>query len=178
MEWIVLRRVLPASRPVGSTEPFGPNGAIQLLPDGTAMWMLPLLTLVVYLGVNWWASWYPGAEPGGGGYIAQRIFSAKNEKHGLLATLWFNIAHYALRPWPWIIVALCSLVLYNGTTPNPETGQPDAAFGYVQVMNDYLPDRLSRSAAGIICGGLHEHHLNADELGRKLYYQRLLSSLC
>lgn len=125
--------------PVGSTEAFGVDGAIRLLPDGSAIWMLPLLTLVVYLGVNWWASWYPGAEPGGGGYVAQRIFSAKNEKHGLMATLWFNIAHYALRPWPWIIVALCSLVLYNGTTPNPETGKPDAAFGYVQVMNDYLP---------------------------------------
>ena len=134
-----LKARLAGVTPVGSTEPFGPNGAIQLLPDGTAMWMLPLLTLAVYLGVNWWASWYPGAEPGGGGHIAQRIFSAKNEKHGLLATLWFNIAHYALRPWPWIIVALCSLVLYNGTTPNPETGKPDAAFGYVQVMNDYLP---------------------------------------
>lgn len=134
-----LKARLAGITPVGSTETFGPNGAIQLLPDGTAMWMLPLLTLVVYLGVNWWASWYPGAEPGGGGYIAQRIFSAKNEKHGLLATLWFNIAHYALRPWPWIIVALCSLVLYNGSTINPETGQPDPAFGYVQVMNDYLP---------------------------------------
>jgi len=101
--------------------------------------MLPLLTLAVYLGVNWWASWYPGAEPGGGGYVAQRIFSAKNEKHGLMATLWFNIAHYALRPWPWILVALASLVLYRGGTLNPETGNPDAAFGYVQVMNDYLP---------------------------------------
>jgi Na+/proline symporter len=134
-----LKTRLAGVTPVGSTEPFGPGGAIQLLPDGSAVWMLPLLTLAVYLGVNWWASWYPGAEPGGGGYIAQRIFSAKNEKHGLLATLWFNIAHYALRPWPWIIVALCSLVLYNGTTPNPETGKPDAAFGYVQVMNDYLP---------------------------------------
>ena len=130
---------LATVKPVGSTEAFGPGGATALLPDGSALWMLPLLTLAVYLGVNWWASWYPGAEPGGGGYIAQRIFSAKNEKHGLLATLWFNIAHYALRPWPWIIVALCSMVLYNGTTPNPETGKPDAAFGYVQVMNDYLP---------------------------------------
>jgi solute:Na+ symporter, SSS family len=134
-----LKNRLAGVTPVGSTEPFGVGGAIQLLPDGSAVWMLPLLTLAVYLGVNWWASWYPGAEPGGGGYVAQRIFSAKNEKHGLLATLWFNIAHYALRPWPWIIVALCSLVLYNGTTPNPETGKPDAAFGYVQVMNDYLP---------------------------------------
>ena len=134
-----LKARLAGVTPVGSTEPFGPNGAIQLLPDGTAMWMLPVITLAVYLGVNWWASWYPGAEPGGGGYIAQRIFSAKNEKHGLLATLWFNIAHYALRPWPWIIVPLYSLVFYNGTTPNPETGIPDPAFGYVQVMNDYLP---------------------------------------
>lgn len=134
-----LKLRLASVTPVGSTEPFGVDGAIKLLPDGTAMWMLPLLTLVVYLGVNWWASWYPGSEPGGGGYVAQRIFSAKNEKHGLFATLWFNIAHYALRPWPWIIVALCSLVLYNGATPNPETGKPDAAFGYVQVMNDYLP---------------------------------------
>lgn len=134
-----LKTRLAGVTPVGSTVPFGVDGAIKLLPDGSAMWMLPLLTLVVYLGVNWWASWYPGAEPGGGGYVAQRIFSAKNEKHGLLATLWFNIAHYALRPWPWIIVALCSLVLYNGTTPNPETGKPDPAFGYVQVMNDYLP---------------------------------------
>jgi solute:Na+ symporter, SSS family len=134
-----LKLRLATVTPVGSTEAFGVDGAIRLLPDGSAMWMLPLLTLAVYLGVNWWASWYPGAEPGGGGYVAQRIFSAKNEKHSLLATLWFNIAHYALRPWPWIIVALCSLVLYNGTTPNPETGKPDAAFGYVQVMNDYLP---------------------------------------
>lgn len=134
-----LKSKLALVTPVGSSVPFGVGGAIKLLPDGSAIWMLPLLTLVVYLGVNWWASWYPGAEPGGGGYVAQRIFSAKNEKHGLLATLWFNIAHYALRPWPWIIVALCSLVLYNGTTLNPETGKPDAAFGYVQVMNDYLP---------------------------------------
>jgi SSS family transporter len=134
-----LKLKLASVVPVGSTQSFGTNGAIQLLPDGTTMWMLPLLTLAVYLGVNWWASWYPGAEPGGGGYIAQRIFSAKNEKHGLLATLWFNIAHYALRPWPWIIVALCSLVLYRGGVINPETGKPDAAFGYVQVMNDFLP---------------------------------------
>ncbi|HYY57531.1 MAG TPA: sodium:solute symporter family protein [Pyrinomonadaceae bacterium] len=124
--------------PVGGSEPFGPD-AMRLWSDGSAPWMLPLLTLAVYLSVNWWASWYPGSEPGGGGYVAQRIFSAKNEKHGLLATLWFNVAHYALRPWPWILVALSSLVLYRGAVLNPETGQPDAAFGYVQVMNDFLP---------------------------------------
>lgn len=134
-----LKSRLAGATPVGASEPFGPD-AISLWSDGSTPWMLPLLTLAVYLSVNWWASWYPGSEPGGGGYVAQRIFSAKDEKHGLLATLWFNIAHYALRPWPWILVALCSLVLYPaGTTVNPETGAPDAAFGYVRVMNDLLP---------------------------------------
>ena len=101
--------------------------------------MLPLVTLVTYLGVNWWASWYPGAEPGGGGYVAQRIFSARTERDGVLATLWFNVAHYALRPWPWILVALCSIVLYRDGVVNPATGLADPAFGYVQVMNDFLP---------------------------------------
>ena len=124
--------------PAGGSEPFGP-AVVNLLPDGSAAWMLPLMTLAVYLCVNWWASWYPGAEPGGGGYVAQRIFSTRNERHGLLATLWFNVAHYALRPWPWIIVALCSIVLYPGGVANPETGQLDPAFGYVKVMTDYLP---------------------------------------
>jgi Na+/proline symporter len=129
---------LSSVTPPGAAEPFG-SAATALFPDGSAAWMLPLMTLVVYLGVNWWASWYPGAEPGGGGYVAQRIFSARDERHGLLATLWFNVAHYALRPWPWILVALASLVLYPNGVTNPDTGQPDAAFGYVAVMNDYLP---------------------------------------
>ena len=71
-----------------------------------------MITFFVYLAVNWWATWYPGAEPGGGGYVAQRIFCAKDEKNSLLATLWFNVAHYAVRPWPWVLTALCSLVLY------------------------------------------------------------------
>ena len=133
-----LRSSLATVTPPGSSQPFGTE-AISLWPDGSAVWMLPMMTLVTYLGVNWWASWYPGAEPGGGGYIAQRIFSARNERHGVLATLWFNVAHYALRPWPWIIVALCSLVLYRTGVVNPSTGQVDPAFGYVQVMNDYLP---------------------------------------
>jgi len=133
-----LKTGLAAVTPQGATEPFG-DQALAMLPDGSAMWMLPFMTLATYLAVNWWASWYPGAEPGGGGYVAQRIFSAKDEKHGVLATLWFNVAHYALRPWPWIIVALCSLVLYKGTPLNPETGQVDPAFGYVLVMNEYLP---------------------------------------
>jgi SSS family solute:Na+ symporter len=135
---VALKDGLTTVMPVGSTEPFG-TAATSLWPDGSAVWMIPMVTLVTYLGVNWWASWYPGAEPGGGGYIAQRIFSARNERHGVLATLWFNVAHYALRPWPWIIVALCSLVLYRGGVVNPGTGLVDPAFGYVQVMNDYLP---------------------------------------
>src|SRR5207248_10426226 len=80
---------------------------LDFFPSTDSAWM-PAITLFVYLGVNWWASWYPGAEPGGGGYVAQRIFSARDERHGVLATLWFNIAHYAVRPWPWILTALVS----------------------------------------------------------------------
>ncbi len=89
----------------------GHGSILSFVPEIGSPWM-PLLTFFVYIAVNWWATWYPGAEPGGGGYIAQRIFCAKDEKHSLLATLWFNIAHYAVRPWPWILTALCSLVLY------------------------------------------------------------------
>jgi Na+/proline symporter len=131
-----LSAVRPASTAEGTT--FGP-AIVDIFPDGSAPWMLPLLTLAVYLGVNWWASWYPGAEPGGGGYVAQRIFSSRTERHGLLATLWFNVAHYALRPWPWILVALCALALYPEGVANPETGEIDPAFGYVKVMTDVLP---------------------------------------
>jgi solute:Na+ symporter, SSS family len=93
-------------------------------------WM-PLLTLGVYLSVQWWAAWYPGAEPGGGGYVAQRIFSARTEKDGVLATLFFQIAHYALRPWPWIVTGLATVILY----PNLQ----DREAGYVQAFVDLLP---------------------------------------
>ena len=68
--------------------------------------------LIVPLAVQWWAVWYPGSEPGGGSYVAQRMLAAKDERHALGATLWYNVAHYALRPWPWIIVALCSILVY------------------------------------------------------------------
>ncbi len=109
-----------------------------------AIWTLPVLTFIVYLGMQWWLAWYPGAEPGGGGYVAQRMFSAKNEKHSLGATLWFNIAHYALRPWPWIITALVAMVVYS-----PHGGiHPSVAFaenpeqGYVMVLRDFLPPAL------------------------------------
>lgn len=111
----------------------GSGSLLGFLPSPESAWM-PLTVFLVYIGVNWWASWYPGAEPGGGGYVAQRIFSAKDEKHSLWATLWFNIAHYALRPWPWILVALASVALY----PN----LADKEAGYVQVMVDHLPASL------------------------------------
>lgn len=78
---------------------------------------------LVFVGVQWWATSYPGAEPGGGGYIAQRFFSARNENHAFGASLFFNIAHYALRPWPWIITALVSLVVFPGLA-DPEQGYP------------------------------------------------------
>jgi Na+/proline symporter len=97
---------------------------------------LSVSAFLAYVAVQWWASWYPGAEPGGGGYIAQRMMSAKDEKHSLLATLWFQVAHYCLRPWPWIVVGLASLVLY------PELGPDEKRLGYVYAMRDYLPSGL------------------------------------
>jgi Na+/proline symporter len=84
---------------------------LSLLPDFRDRG-LALSIFVIPLTVQWWSVWYPGAEPGGGSYIAQRILASKNERHALAATLWFNVAHYALRPWPWIIVALCSMLVF------------------------------------------------------------------
>jgi solute:Na+ symporter, SSS family len=108
---------------------------LRLTPDGIAAyaWM-PIVSLAVFLSVQWWAAWYPGAEPGGGGYVAQRILAAKDERHGLLATLWFQIAHYALRPWPWILVGFVAVLRYPNL-PNPEEG-------YVRVMVDVLPSPI------------------------------------
>jgi solute:Na+ symporter, SSS family len=105
----------------------GGGSRLAFFPSTDSAWM-PAITLFVYLGVNWWASWYPGAEPGGGGYVAQRIFSAKDERHGLFATLWFNIAHYAVRPWPWILTALASIILYPTLV--------DKESGYVRTLMD------------------------------------------
>ena len=87
------------------------SSKVSILPDLSdehTLWTL----LVIPLAVQWWSSWYPGAEPGGGGYIAQRMLAAKSENHALGATLFFNIMHYALRPWPWILVALASLIIF------------------------------------------------------------------
>jgi hypothetical protein len=70
------------------------------------------MIFILPIAISWWANWYPGSEPGGGSYIAQRMLASKSEKDSLGGTLFFNIAHYALRPWPWIITALCSIVIY------------------------------------------------------------------
>ncbi len=112
------------------------DSALQFFPSvgektESGVLTLSLTALIAYLGVQWWASWYPGAEPGGGGYVAQRMMSAKNEKHSLLATLWFQIAHFALRPWPWIVAALAALVLY------PDAADKGAT--YVMLIRDVLP---------------------------------------
>ena len=111
----------------------GHGSVLSFTPDLGSIWM-PMITFFVYISVNWWATWYPGAEPGGGGFVAQRMFCAKDEKHSLLATLWFNVAHYALRPWPWILVGLTSIILYPNLA-DPETG-------YILVMIDHLPPSL------------------------------------
>ena len=109
--------------------------------DQEGLWLLPVMTFLVNIGLQWWAFWYPGAEPGGGGYIAQRIFSAKDERNGLLSVLWFNIAHYALRPWPWILTALAAVVLY----PNLE--HPEK--GYMLIVSQHVPPALR----GIVIAG-------------------------
>jgi SSS family solute:Na+ symporter len=117
----------------------GGGSRLAFFPSTDSAWM-PAITLFVYLGVSWWASWYPGAEPGGGGYVAQRIFSARTERDGLFATLWFNIAHYAVRPWPWILTALASLVLYPTLA--------DKESGYVRTLMD--PNVFPPSLRGIM----------------------------
>ncbi len=118
--------------------PYGENveDLLSFLP-GDAPWSLIPMTFAVFLAVNWWASWYPGAEPGGGGYIAQRMFACKSERHAMLAGLWYNCAHYALRPWPWLVAGLCGIALYGNTLI--WDGRPDPELPYVQLILDHLP---------------------------------------
>jgi len=115
------------------TDMYGQNHAyLQFSPFSNPEILIS--TALVWVGMMWWASWYPGAEPGGGGYIAQRMFSAKNEKNAVGGTLLFNIAHYAIRPWPWILVALVSLIVYPGLE--------DKETGYPMLMLKILPSGL------------------------------------
>ena len=105
---------------------------LNLLPDFSDTDMVVTL-LILPLAVQWWSVWYPGSEPGGGGYIAQRMLSAKSEKDAMAATLFFNAAHYALRPWPWIVVALCSLIVF------PDLESLRSAFPHIDadlIQND------------------------------------------
>jgi len=119
---------------------------LNLLPDFSNTDALITL-LVIPLAVQWWSVWYPGAEPGGGGYIAQRMLSAKNEKNAIGATLFFNAAHYALRPWPWILVALCSIVVFpdlaslRAAFPNVDPGVIRHDLAYPAMLT-YLPHGL------------------------------------
>lgn len=127
---------------------------LNLLPD-FGNWEMTLTVLIIPIAVQWWSVWYPGAEPGGGSYIAQRILAAKDERHAFGSVLWFNLAHYALRPWPWMIVALCSLIVYPDLSdiqqafPNvqPELIGHDIAY---PAMLKFLPPGLM----GIMVGSL------------------------
>ncbi|MEO6130875.1 MAG: sodium:solute symporter family protein [Saprospiraceae bacterium] len=122
------------------------QSAMSVFPDWSnpASWV-PIF--LIPLAVQWWSSWYPGAEPGGGGYIAQRMLAAKNERHAMGATLFFNITHYALRPWPWIIIALCSMIVFPTTADialkfphiDPSIIKDDLAF---PAMISFLPTGL------------------------------------
>jgi solute:Na+ symporter, SSS family len=128
----------------GLKEKLGENNPVwNFLPSigGTGdehirMFSIGFASFFAYIGLQWWASWYPGAEPGGGGYVAQRMMSARTERGAVFATLFFNVAHYCLRPWPWIIVALCCIVLYPDLPPS------EAKVGYILAMRDFLPTGL------------------------------------
>jgi len=114
---------------------------LSLLPDFSNTPEL-LTVLLIPLAVQWWSVWYPGAEPGGGGYIAQRMLAAKNERHATGSVLLFNAAHYALRPWPWIIVALCSLIVFPSLdslrTAFPQAAKIGHDMGYPAMLT-FLP---------------------------------------
>jgi solute:Na+ symporter, SSS family len=135
----------------------GPHGLnyLNILPDFHSNWDMAVAVFVMPIAVQWWAVWYPGAEPGGGSYIAQRMLASKSEKDSLGAVLFFNIAHYVLRPWPWILVALCSLLVY------PELSDIQKAFPHLDpkllghdiaypAMLKFLPAGF----IGLMVGGL------------------------
>ncbi len=132
LAWFVVR--VPAIGGLDGLVRQVPEATLAFVPDfsfaATAAASLSAGAFLTYLGVQWWASWYPGQEPGGGGYIAQRMMSARTERDALAATLWFTIAHYCVRPWPWILVGLATLVLY------PNAVDKEAA--YVLAMRDHL----------------------------------------
>jgi len=137
---------------------------LNFLPDFNDTKSL-LVLLIIPIAVQWWSVWYPGAEPGGGGYIAQRMLSAKDEKNAIGATLLFNVAHYALRPWPWIIIALASLVLYP-TLGDISNEFPDAVLGhdlgYPAMLTNLPPGLLGLVVASLVAAFMStiSTHLN------------------
>src|SRR4051794_25415470 len=135
----------------------GPNGIhyLDILPDFTNHWDIAVAVFVMPIAVQWWAVWYPGAEPGGGSYIAQRMLASKSEKDALGSTLFFNVAHYVLRPWPWILVGLASLIVY------PRLSDIQAAFPHLDpslVGHDIAYPAMLRFLPagwiGLMLGGL------------------------
>src|SRR5580698_9728442 len=135
----------------------GPGGLnyINILPDFTNNWDLAVAIFVMPIAVQWWAVWYPGAEPGGGSYIAQRMLASKSEKDALGGVLFFNLTHYLLRPWPWILVGLASILIFphlsdiQAAYPNldPKLLGNDIAF---PAMLKFLPVGF----VGLMVGGL------------------------
>jgi len=135
----------------------GPNGLnyLSMLPNFRSNWDLAIAIFIMPLAVQWWAVWYPGAEPGGGSYIAQRMLASKSEKDSLGSVLFFNIAHYVMRPWPWILVALCSLIVFPQLSDiqkafphlNPRLLGNDIAY---PAMLKFLPAGF----LGLMVGGL------------------------
>ncbi len=141
---IVLAVLVINSHKIGGIEGLKakvPQGALSFFPrigqdNAGEMLTISFGAFLAYGLFQWWASWYPGAEPGGGGYIAQRMMSTKGERQSVFATLLFQITHYALRPWPWILVGLAALVLY------PDLDSAHFRFAYVYTMRDFLPTGL------------------------------------
>jgi Na+/proline symporter len=129
----------PAGTPPGTT--FGSASAVLSFWPAEAAWAVPVITMAALLMFSWWASWYPGAEPGGGGYVAQNMLACRSERDSRNAVLFFNVAHYAMRCWPWVITALCAIAMYGGPARNAE-GVETPGLGYVRIMVDILPPGL------------------------------------
>ncbi len=141
---IILAVIVVNSDKIGGIEGLKaqlPSGALSFFPklgkaNAAQVFSISLGAFLAYGLVQWWASWYPGAEPGGGGYIAQRMMSTRTEKHSIWATMLFQVTHYAIRPWPWILVGLSAIILY------PHLSQDSLRFGYVYAMKEFLPSGL------------------------------------
>ncbi len=157
------------------------DGVLQFFPT-PGLAEIPFIMLASFFLVQWWCSYYPGSEPGGGAYVAQRMLASRSEKHAQLATLWFSVAHYAVRPWPWIVVALATVVLYPGLLASQA---PNAAqlqeLTYIQTIVDYLPLGWKGAMVAFLCAAFMstvDTHLNwgASYLVRDLYARFLRPS--